>query len=119
MVDTSPEKWYPFQDGATIGTPGVECGTILWDEENPDGARLTIAGNGHVAPFSVTAAIYDWIFYNAFFYSMPEAKDVFQKMKPDIEDILALIKQDMPEDRKDKMVTDAIKNFTSKYPSIS
>ncbi len=119
MVETSPEKWYPFQDGATIGQPGVECGTIVWDEENADGARLTIAGNGHVAPFSVTAAIYDWIFYNVFFYSMPQAKNVFQKMKPDIEHILALIKQDIPDDGKHQLVNDAIKNFMSKYPSFS
>ena len=117
MVDNSSEKWHPFENGETIGKPGPECGTIIWDEEYSDGARLTITGSGHIAPFSINIGVYDWIYYNLFFNTMPEARDAFQRIKPDIENILALTTKEMPDAAKKQAVDAAIKDFIRRYPS--
>ena len=117
MDEKSQDKWCAFEKGETLGKSGSECGIIIWDEEHPDGARMTIESNGHVAPFSITLGIYGWIFYNVFFNTLEETRDTFQRMKPEIEGILELTKQDMPEATKKRNVDAAIKELIKRYPT--
>jgi hypothetical protein len=43
-------SWHAFGDGTSTGTKGSEGGTVVLDEEHPDGARITLEQGGHTAP---------------------------------------------------------------------
>jgi len=60
-------QWYPFDDGATLGTIGSESGTILRDDEHAAGARITLERDGRTAPFAITCGIYGGRFLHTVF----------------------------------------------------
>lgn len=60
-------QWYPFDDGATLGTVGSESGVILRDEEHPAGTRISLERGGRNAPFAITCGIYGGRFLHTVF----------------------------------------------------
>ena len=51
--------WNKYQDGATIGEKGTENGEVIIDEEDVDGARITLEQNcWHSIPYAITMGIY-------------------------------------------------------------
>jgi hypothetical protein len=81
-------KWNPFDEGNSIGTIGSEDGKILKDEENSFGARITLEGNGSIAPFSITIGIYGLMFHTDFYSSLENAESEFKKFKTKVEKII-------------------------------
>jgi hypothetical protein len=73
---TSPtddaSQWYPFDDGATLGTVGSESGIILRDEEHPAGTRISLERGGRNAPFAITCGIYGGRFLHTVFRGSEE-----------------------------------------------
>ena len=68
----------------TIGTKGSENGTIINDEENPHGARITLEQNGYT-PFGITCGIYGLMCHTAFASEYEEAMSKYEEMKQEIE----------------------------------
>jgi len=82
-------SWKPYQDGSSIGGIGSERGTIVQDEEDADGARITLEEAG-TAPFAITCGIYGVMVLTAFFSSREEAENAFETMKNELDEILKL-----------------------------
>jgi hypothetical protein len=79
--------WKPFQNGATVTQSGSENGTILYDEDLPEGARITLEEGGST-PFSITCGIYGLMAHTVFASSKKEALDKYKSMKQDIESFM-------------------------------
>jgi len=77
--------WLPFKDGASIGTTG-SSGTILADEEHPEGARITLEKCTH-PPFELTCGVYGLMFHTRFFATEAEGRAAYEAMKPGLADI--------------------------------
>ncbi len=89
--------WIDFDKGRSIGTKGSEEGKIIRDEEHPFGARVTLEGKGHIAPFSITLGIYGLMFHTEFFSTLDEGQRCFELYKEKTEVILALFEIDETE----------------------
>lgn len=99
--------WYPFDDGATIGSAGSESGTIVRDEEHPFGCRISLERGGSIAPWAVTCGIYFGFLHTAFASSEAEGNTKYSGMKADLEAIMA---EENDEARYEKM-----RRFTEVY----
>jgi hypothetical protein len=86
--DPDPPAWYPFANGATIGTSGSESGRILIDEEHPAGARITLEQGGPTAPFAITCGIYGGFLHTAFAGTESEATAKYHAMKARLGELL-------------------------------
>lgn len=73
--------WNSIDGGRSLGTTGSEAGTIILDDEHPDGARVTIERGGTIAPFSITCGVYGWMAHTRFFSSESEARQACIEMK--------------------------------------
>lgn len=85
------EAWVPFDSGKSIGAIGSEGGSIVLDEEHPDGARITIERGGRTAPFSITCGVYDLMVHTRFFDTEAEARNECAAMKVALSDLLAAL----------------------------
>lgn len=81
--------WHATDNGATIGTEGSERGTIVLDEEHPDGARITLEREGKIAAWSITCGVYGLMAHTRFFADRPTAEAEYEAMKPALQAILA------------------------------
>jgi len=82
------QMWIPFDNGASIGTTGSENGTIIKDEEHPQGARITLEKNGHT-PYSITCGIYGSMCHTAFAGDFDKAAELYEAMKQEIDRFLS------------------------------
>ena len=64
--------WGPFDNGRTIGTKGLENGTIIFDIEHISGARVTVEKGAWTAPF-VTGVCIGSLIYQDTRYDMSES----------------------------------------------
>lgn len=78
-------KWINFDEGKSIGEKGSDGGTIIRDEENIFGARVSLEENGQIAPFSITLGIYGVMFHTQFFSSLSQGQKCFELFKEKIE----------------------------------
>jgi hypothetical protein len=78
-------KWIQFDEGKSIGQKGSEGGSIIRNEENTLGARVTLEDKGDVAPFSITLGIYGLMFHTAFFSTVGHGQRGFELFKENIE----------------------------------
>lgn len=110
--------WIQFDDGASVGQVGSEDGTILRDEEHVDGARITLEGDGTIAPFSITSGVGGWMVHTSFLGTRREAETEFDRMKTELASILRLIPLESDPDVESKLVPviDAIADFVEKHP---
>ena len=107
--------WYPFDEDSTIGTLGSEKGTIICDEEHPDGARITLERDGF-APFAITCGIYGWMVHTRFFSNQPEAQQAYDEMKIELDKVLGLIPSPEDFEEKSHVAIDAIGRFIERFP---
>jgi hypothetical protein len=87
---TKDGDWYPIDNGQTLGTVGSEKGTILRDDKNDRGARITLEKCGY-PPFAITCGIYGLMAHTAFASTREEAEKQFVSMKTGIEEILRML----------------------------
>lgn len=78
-------NWTIFDSGNSIGLKGTENGIILIDEENINGARITLEENGDIAPFTITFGIYGIMFHTHFCSSNQKATIYIKKVKDKID----------------------------------
>jgi hypothetical protein len=86
-LPSSETAWRPFRQGASIGQPGPEGGTIVVDEEYGAGARITLEHDGGPAPFTITCGVYGCFFHTRFFGSEAEARHEYGAMMTDLANI--------------------------------
>jgi hypothetical protein len=86
--------WLPFENGSTIGATGSEEGTILRDEEHPEGSRITLERTA--IHWAITCGVYGWMFHTCFFASEDEVVAVFEEMKLGLAEILARLPDTEP-----------------------
>ncbi|HNK62414.1 MAG TPA: hypothetical protein PLE14_00080 [Anaerolineales bacterium] len=104
-------NWSAYNNGKSIGTLSVEGGLILFDEENADGARITLKrGKGYV---SISLNIYGWIDHTRFFNTDSDAQREYRAMRQSVIDVLNLINRDGVSDLK---IWEAISEFVRRYP---
>jgi hypothetical protein len=110
--------WNLFDSGGTTGQEGSENGTIVRDEEHPQGARITLECNSTAAPFTITCGVYGWMVHTRFFSVEAEALAQFEEMKNALTGILATIPlaNDPNVDVKMRRVSDALNLFVQQYP---
>jgi len=84
--------WFKFDTGQTLGKKGSEDGTIIDDQENVNGARVTLEQNGSIAPFSVTVGIYGLMFHTHFSDSLTQAQKYLDFAKFKIDQVFVLYK---------------------------
>jgi hypothetical protein len=107
--------WLVFDNGGTIAQRGSEQGVVIRDDENEDGARITLERDCKNAPFSITCGIYGSFFHTRFFRRSDEANAEFDLMKDGLAAILAIVPvTDDPEQRQ--LMYDAIDEFVDRFP---
>lgn len=108
--------WKTFDDGNSIGTIGSEGGKIIKDEENTFGARITLEGEGSVAPSTITLGVYGLMFHTDFFGSVENGMACFELFKRRIEKLIAhyLIDENERGDRWKKRHDELIEEIVSK-----
>ena len=84
--------WIPFESGTSLGATGSEDGTILRDELNPDGARITLERTG--SRFAITCGVYGWMMHTRFFANESDAVVAYEEMKPAVVEILSRLPDD-------------------------
>lgn len=93
------ENWTRYNNGNSIGKKGSEGGKILNDQENINGARITIEANVGNIPFVITLGIYGLIVHTEFFSEIEIATEYFKRKKNEIDRILKMV--EIPEDNQD------------------
>jgi len=93
------ENWIKYDNGNSIGKKGSEGGKILNDQENINGARITIEANAGTIPFAITIGIYGLMFHTEFFSEIEIATEYFKRKKNEIDRILKMFQ--IPEDEQD------------------
>ena len=105
-------NWKPFNHGRSIGMKGSEGGTIIFDEEHPLGARMTIKqGREYV---SVSCSIAGKIDHTRFFKEMRGAELEYKNMQKEMDKVLDAISSVRAADIK---VWEAISTFVRRFPS--
>lgn len=104
-------NWAIFNRGRTIGLVSPEGGLILSDEENRDGARITLKrGEGYV---SVSLNIYGWMDHTRFFNNDMDAQREYRAMKPAAVTVLNIINSEGVSEIK---IWEAISDFVRRFP---
>ncbi len=103
------DEWTAFDSGSSIGEKGSESGTIILDEENSLGARITLEENARDIPYAITCGIYGLMIHTTYFSNLTEAKRSFELMKADLETIFRLPSDDMGE------VLNQVRQFVDRY----
>lgn len=93
------ENWTRYNNGNSIGKKGSEGGKILNDQENINGARITIEANVGNIPFAITFGIYGLVVHTEFFSEIEIATVYFKRKKNEIDRILKMF--EIPEDNQD------------------
>ena len=75
------ENWTKYDNGNSIGKKGSEGGKILNDQENINGARITIEANAGNIPFAITLGIYGLMFHTEFFGEIEITVEYFKRKK--------------------------------------
>jgi hypothetical protein len=113
--------WQPFDQGRTIGKSGSEMGIILLDEENVDGARITLERRrfwSRRAPFAITCGIYGRMVHTRFFANEQDARRDYEDMNQALNSIIRAIplKSDPNRDAKMNATIQMINEFVEQYP---
>src|SRR5262245_2840623 len=84
-------NWHPFNDGKSIGEQGSERGIIVRDDDDSQGARITLERGGTTAPFAITCGIYGWMVHTRFFGTELKAESEFETMQAELSRIISII----------------------------
>ena len=83
-------SWQIFDSGKTIRTKGSENGKIILDQENIDGARITLEENANKIPFAITIGIYGLMCHTEFFSNLDSATEYIKRKKIEINEIFKM-----------------------------
>jgi hypothetical protein len=101
--------WSAFNSGKSIGLAS-EGGLILYDEENINGARITLKrGKSYI---SVSLNIYGWMDHTRFFTSDMDADREYRGMRSNVHEVLQLIQAEA----EDIKIWEAISEFVRRFP---
>lgn len=104
-------SWVVYDEGQSIGRTGAEGGVTLFDEEHPQGARITLKrGNSYV---SISCNLYGWLDHTRFFATVSDAERDYRSMRSALENILDVIKSSSSNKIK---VWEAISEFVRRFP---
>lgn len=111
------QDWHPYDSGKTLGTTGTEGGTIIRDDEHPDGARITLERDCLRVPYAITCSVYGFADHTRYIADEPTAMHQYEQMQPALEAILALLPREDDPDYAEKYnaATDAMDEFTERY----
>jgi hypothetical protein len=102
-------NWSLYNAGKSIGLSN-EGGTIMFDEEHQDGARITLKrGKNYI---SISLNIYGWMDHTRFFNSNEDAQREYRAMRSAIKPTLELINGEA----NDIKVWEAISEFVRRFP---
>jgi hypothetical protein len=113
--------WLPFAE--VHGMPakrGSEGGvTVLDEEHDPWGARITLERDADIAPAAITCGLYGWMFHTRYFANLQQAQREYELMKTDLSKLVSLIPLDTDPDvqTKSAALTEAISQFVERYPT--
>jgi hypothetical protein len=102
-------KWSAYNYGKSIGVTSDD-GIILYDEENSNGARITLKRGKSIVLVSLN--IYGWIDHTRFFNSDHDAQREYRAMRSTINDVLQLIQNEA----SDIKIWEAISDFVRRFP---
>lgn len=109
-------EWQPFENGSTVGSSGSEGGTILVDQDHPEGARITLE-QGERPPFAITCGIYGWMVHTRFFATEVEARGAYEVMKPVLAEIAAAVPSQAELDEEAlRLIAAACQRFVEEFP---
>lgn len=108
--------WIEYEDGATIGAPGTEGGTIILDEEHSLGGRITLERDARRVPCAITAGVYGWMVHTRFFTDEGAARHAYGNMKADLENILHLLPNENADMEDYDALETAISDFVERFP---
>ncbi len=110
-------NWSDYDEGFSLGTSGTDDGAIVRDEEHQSGARMTLEEEGSSAPYTLTCGIYNWMFHTRFFTNEAEAREAFDEMKDDLEEILeAMPSDERAGEEEQEDFAEELAAFIEKYP---
>lgn len=109
--------WYPYGEGRTLGATGANGGDIIRDEENADGARITLERDCLRVPYAITCSVYGFGDHERFIADEPTALHVYDEMKHGLEDVLRLVptEQDAAPEAKFDAAADAFDAFVARF----
>lgn len=116
MSSTNSTGWENFEEGATVGLTGTEGGSVMRDEGHIGGARITLERDCLNAPYAITVTIYGWAYHTRFFADEPTAIHEYDQMKGALSAIVALLPGDDSAELDPDALTEAINDFTTRYP---
>lgn len=102
-------NWNYFDQGKSIGKKGSENGTIIFDIENINGARITLEQKTDVAPFSTTLGIYGLMFHTHHDSSQNNAKTFIEQAYKKINFVFEML--EIPEEKQDNNWKDSFNNL--------
>ncbi len=107
-------SWYRFDNGSTLSHAGSEGGVIVFDEEHPLGARVTLERDTKAAPFAITCGIYGCMLHTRFFGLESEASSEYGLMKNALSDLL--FRAGESGDDSDRVLMEGVEEFVETYP---
>jgi hypothetical protein len=111
-------SWHPFNSGAALGQAGSEEGVIVYDEEHPLGARITLERAARIAPFAISCGIYGWMMHTRFFSSQDEAETQYEVMKRALAALLEAAEKTAEIDGGRQVLMEGVSRFVDAYPQI-
>ncbi len=115
-MPSTVNSWRQFDQGHSLGQRGSEKGTIVRDEEHADGARVTLERDSITAPFAITCGVYGWLVHTIFLPDETTAQATFEKVKAELENILALIPvENEASKEKYQNLASAISDFVHRF----
>jgi len=117
-MTSNGQLWQRYDAGKTLGLRGSEGGTIIRDEEHPDGARITLERDCLRVPYAITCAIYGWGVHTRFIADEPTAQYAVEEMKPALAAILMLVPREDDDAFAEHAETasEAIAAFVERFP---
>jgi len=103
--------WYEFDNGKSAGHEGTEGGVIIFDEEHPAGARITLESQTRTARFAITCGVYGTLVHTRFFENEVDAHREYELMKDRLARIAAISYPD-----EESAYVRAIDDFMDQFP---
>ncbi|HTA84545.1 MAG TPA: hypothetical protein VK783_16495 [Bacteroidia bacterium] len=94
------DNWMPFDNCKTINKSGSEKGTIIFDIEHSNGARVTLEKDTPIAPFATTLGIYGLMFHTRFDGNEVDARAFIEKVLQKINTLFEYL--NVPKDKQDR-----------------